>query len=340
MTFTEPQTDLGADARTPYELRWPAWKAILGRVWTNSGRHNVGLMAGGVAFYAFLSFVPLLGALVMTYGLVADPAIVARHMRMIIDLVPAEAARLIYDQLIALTTTAASKKGLGLVLALGVSIYGASRASGGMMSALNVIYEEEDRRGIVRSTGLATLLIAGAVLVGVAGVFAASVLGFVQDMITGIGPVAAIIIKLLTWAVAGLLASATIGAMYRFAPDRADARWPWLSIGAVTATVLWLLATIGFGLYASHFAGYDATYGSLSAIVVLMMWLYLSAYAVLLGALINAEAERQTAVDSTTGPSMPMGRRGATMADMSAAAPDHSFAQEQGSDARTARHAL
>lgn len=334
MNLTQRQIDLGAEARTPDELRWPAWKAILGRVWANSGRHNVGLMAGGVAFYAFLSFVPLLGALVMTYGLIADPAIVARHMRTIIDLVPAEAARLIYDQLIALTTTAASKKGLGLAVAIGVSIYGASRASGGMVRALNVIYEEEDRRGFVRSTGLAALLIVGAVLVGIAGVFAASILGFLQDMIAGIGPVAAVLVKLATWAVAGILASATIGAMYRFAPDRARARWPWLGVGAVTATLLWLLATIGFGLYASHFAGYDATYGSLSAIVVLMMWLYLSAYAVLLGALINAEAERQTAIDSTTGPPLPMGRRGAAVADMSVAAPDQSRAEP-----RVTRHA-
>ncbi len=319
MNFNQQQIDLGAAADSPYAFRWPAWKAILGRVWVNSGRHNVGLMAAGVAFYSFLSFVPLLGAMVMTYGLIADPAIVARHMRMIIDLVPAEAARLIYEQLITLTTTAASKKGLGLALALGVSIYGASRASGGMMSALNVIYEEEDRRGFLRSTGLAALLIVGAVLVGVAGVLAASVLGYVQDMIAGIGPIAATLVRMVTWVVAGLLASLTIGAMYRFAPDRADPRGSWLALGAVVATLLWLLATVGFGVYAANFGGYDATYGSLSAIVVLMMWLYLSAYAVLLGALINAETERQTALDSTTGTPRPMGQRGAAMADMSAA---------------------
>jgi len=319
MTATEDQDDLGATASSPGVLRWPAWRAILGRVWINSGRHNIGLMAGGVAFHGFLSFVPLLGALVMTYGLIADPSTVTEHMRMIIDLVPAEAAKLIYDQLLSLTTAAASKKGLGLGLAMAVSIFGASRAAGGMMSALNVIYEQEDRRGILRSTGIATLMIVCAILIGIVGVLSASVLGFVEDLIGGLSAIGATLVRMATWVLAGLLASATIAAMYRFAPDREDARWRWLSVGAVLATISWLLVTIGFGFYASRFGGYDVTYGSLSAIVVLLMWLYLSAYAILVGALVNAEAERQTCVDSTVGPPQPLGERGATMADMSAA---------------------
>jgi membrane protein len=110
-----------------------------------------------------------------------------------------------------------------------------------------------------------------------------------------------------------------LGAMYRFAPDRADARWQWLSLGSGLATLLWLLTTLGFGLYASWLGDYDATYGSLAAVVVLLMWLYVSAYAVLIGALVNAEVERQTSRDTTTGPEEPMGERGATMADTSAA---------------------
>ena len=319
MATTPHQIDLGAQAASPAAFGWPAWKAILGRVWINSGRHNVGLMAGGVAFYAFLSFVPLLGALVMTYGLIANPAVVARHMQMIIDLVPADAAKLIYDQLIALTTSAASKKGFGLLIALAVSIYGASRASGGMMSALNVVYEQEDKRSFVRSTMISSALIVGAIAIGIVGVLSASMLGFVGDMVSGIGTIAAAIVQIVTWLIDAALASFTIGAMYRFAPDRADARWQWVSVGALLATILWFVATIGFGFYAANFAGYDVTYGSLSAIVVLMMWLYISAYAVLIGALVNAEAERQTAIDTTTGRPQPMGERGATVADMSEA---------------------
>lgn len=312
-------TSAGRDAATPRELDWPAWKAILGRVWINSGTHNLGLMSAGVAFYTFLSFVPLLGALVMTYGLMADPAIVAQHMRKIIDLVPKDAARLIYEQLVALTTAAEGKKGLGLLVALLVSIYGATRASGAIITALNVIYEEQDKRGLIKGTIVSALLIVAAIVIGIVGVLSASMLGYAQTLLGGTGPVAVAVSKVATWLAAGLLCCVAIGGMYRFAPDRADARWSWLSLGSLIATVLWLGATLGFGAYAANFAHYDATYGSLGAVVVLLMWLYVSAYAILLGGLINAETERQTARDSTTGPERPMGTRGAVMADTSAA---------------------
>jgi membrane protein len=272
-----------------------------------------------VAFYAFLSFVPLLGSLVMTYGLVADPATVAKHMRAIVDLVPADAARLIYEQLTQLTQSAAEKKGIGLLLALAVSIYGASRASGAMIGSLNIIYEQEDRRSLIRTALIAAALAGGAVIVGLIGIIAASMLNFAQGLVEGLGTVGAVALQAITWTIAAALCSFALGAMYRFAPDRADARWQWLSLGSGLATLLWLLTTLGFGLYASWLGDYDATYGSLAAVVVLLMWLYVSAYAVLIGALVNAEVERQTSRDTTIGPEEPMGERGATMADTSAA---------------------
>lgn len=309
----------GEGASTPRQLPGLAWKAVLGRVWVNSGRHNLGLMSAGVAFYAFLSFVPLLGALVMSYGLLADPATVAEHMRTIIDLVPRDAAKLIYEQLMSLTTAASGKKGLGLLVAMLVSIYGATRASGALITALNVIYEEDDKRGIIKGTLTAALLIVGAIVIGVVGVLAATMLGYAQTLISAAGPVGVVLIRIVTWIAAGVLCCITIAGMYRFAPDRSDARWTWLSLGSVIATLLWLAATVGFGVYAASFGNYDATYGSLGAVVVLLMWLYVSAYAILLGGLINAETERQTARDTTTGPERPMGKRGAVMADMSAA---------------------
>jgi len=157
------------------------------------------------------------------------------------------------------------------------------------------------------------------VIVGLIGIVAASMLNFAQGLVEGLGPVGAVALQAITWTIAGALCSFALGAMYRFAPDRADARWQWLSLGSGLATLLWLLTTLGFGLYASWLGDYDATYGSLAAVVVLLMWLYVSAYAVLIGALVNAEVERQTSRDTTTGPEEPMGERGATMADTSAA---------------------
>lgn len=309
----------GAQAASPMQFSWSAWRAILKRVWAQNDAQNLGLLSAGVAFYAFLSFVPLLGALVMSYGLFADPAAVSRHMATIIGLVPAEAAKLIRDQLLALTTAAAERKGFGLLLALGVSIYGATRASGAIIAALNVIYDEANRRNFIQGTLMSIALIIGAIVTGLLGVVAATMLSVANDLLAGLGPVAVVGVQLLTWVVAGGLCCVAIAALYRFGPNRDRARWQWLSVGSITATLLWLAATLGFGVYAGNFADYDVTYGSLSAVVVLLMWLFVSAYAILIGGLINAEAERQTATDSTTGPAEPIGQRGATVADMSAA---------------------
>ncbi|MEH3107733.1 MAG: YihY/virulence factor BrkB family protein [Sphingomonas fennica] len=310
----------GHHASSPTRLPWAAWKQIGWRVWAKMGDDNIGLLAAGVAFYAFLSIVPLFGAVVMTYGLVADPANVARHMQTIIELVPADAARLIYQQLIDVTTAAAGRKGLGLLLALLLAIYGAMRASSAIVMALNVIYEQHERRSFIRTTLLALAITVGAVAIGITGLIGASLLALLKPIADWLGPVGAALTAILTWSIAAILASTAIAAAYRFAPDRSDARWRWLSFGSGLATFLWLVATVGFGFYASRFGDYNATYGSLGAVVVLLLWLWVSAYAILLGAEINAETERQTAVDTTTGHPRPMGQRGATVADM--VAPD------------------
>lgn len=317
MSLSAAESNAGADTPVGFDLE--AWKAILGRVWAGNARHNLGLMSAGVAFYAFLSFVPLLGALVMTYGLIADPATMVEHMRSIIDLVPREAAKLIYEQLVNLSAAGATKKGLGLLVALLVSIYGATRASGAIITALNTIYAEEDKRGFIKGTLTSFALIVAAVAIGIVGIFAATTIGYAQVYMDGLGDLGALTFKIVTWLATGILCCLTIGGIYRFAPDRADARWPWLSLGAVIATLLWLGATLGFGSYAASVGNYGATYGSLGAVVILLMWLYLSAYAILLGGLFNAETEFQTSRDTTTGPALPMGERGAVMADTSAA---------------------
>lgn len=313
-----PEVRLGAQATSPAALTWRGWTETLKRVWTNSGNHHVGLMSAGIAFYAFLSFVPLLGAIVMLYGLFADPASVAEHMRLVIQVLPADAASLINEQLADLALAATETKGIALVIALGLSVVSASRASGAIMESLNVIYEQQNTRGFLRGTIVSAVLIVAAVIIGLTGIAAAALMGFANDFIGG-GTALAPIVRSVIWVIAGALCCFTLGAMYRFAPDRADARWQWLSVGAVVGTILWLIATVMFGIYAANFGNYDVTYGSLGAVAVLLMWLYVSAYAVLIGAMINAEAERQTARDSTTGPELPLGHRGATVADTSAA---------------------
>lgn len=295
------------------------WRDIARRVWRNSDRHHLSLMSAGIAFYAFLSFVPLLGALVMSYGIIADPTAVGRHMAFMIEVLPTDAARLVNEQLVALLVAASKKKGVALIVAMGLSIFSASRAAGAMIEALNVIYEQTNGRGLIRNWLVAMALIVAAVAIALTGLAAAALFAFAEALFASAGPFVAPLSRALAWTTAALLCCLTLGAMYRFAPDRSDARWQWLSLGAAIGTGLWLVATLLFGVYAANFGNYDATYGSLGAVAVLLMWLYVSSYSVLVGALVNAEIERQTADDTTTGPPLPMGRRGARMADVSAA---------------------
>lgn len=311
----KPSDIPGIHSRHPWQHPWRAWRSILKRVYTMDGYHNLALMAAGVAFYAFLSFVPLLGAIVMTYGLFADPATVTSHMATLFELLPADAAKLISDQLISVATTAASKAGLGLGVALVLSVYGAMRASSALIQALNVIYEEEESRNILKTTALSAMLTLGAVFAAIVGLLSAGALAFLQTAVHVLGQAGVVMIQVLTWVVATVIASSAFAFVYRYGPDRARARWEWLSVGSVAATLLWLLATLLFGVYAANFANYNATYGALGAVVVLLMWLWVSSYAVLIGGEINAEAERQTGVDSTTGHERPQGKRGATVAD-------------------------
>lgn len=317
MTSTAASVDdpHGREASSPLAMPRHAWREILGRVWLKTGNDNISLMAAGVAFYAFLSIVPLLGAMIMTYGLIADTSTIADHMRMIIRLVPKDAAKLILDQIISLVTASTGKKGLGLLVALLVSVYGATRASGAIVMALNVIYEQRERRSFLRTTLIAVAMIIAAIGVAITGLLAASVLALLGKWANRLGDVTTIAIGGATWLIAAALACFAIGAAYRYAPDRRDAQWRWISFGSVLATFLWLAATLGFGAYAATIGNYNATYGSLGAVVVLLMWLFVSAYAVLLGASVNAELERQLERDSTTGKAKPLGKRGATVAD-------------------------
>jgi membrane protein len=168
------------------------------------------------------------------------------------------------------------------------ALYGATRASSSIMAALNVIYGQKEDRSFLRTTLISFGIIIGAVVAVIAGLLSATLLAWVQTIAVFLGPIAAILIQVGTWAVAALLASAAIGAAYRFGPSHAPSGWQWLSMGSGLATILWLVATLALGFYVSRFGNYNATYGSLSAVVVLLMWFYVSAYAILLGATINA----------------------------------------------------
>ncbi len=291
-------------------------------MWLMMGFHNLSLLAAGTAFFVFLAISPLLAATVMTYGLLGDVDTVQRQMMMIVELVPQEAAGLIEEQLLAVVNTNSGVTGLTLVVSLALAIFGGMRAANGLIGALNIINSEHESRNIISKTLQAIGLTAAAVMIALTGLISGGMVAWLQSQ-TGdlIGPAAEGFYKLLTWLIAMTIGSAGFALIMRYGPDRRAAKWRWLSPGSLLATFAWVAVSISFSLYVQYVSDYNATYGSLSAIVVFLMWLFLTSYAILVGALLNAEIERQTHVDTTVGHDRPMGERGAVMADVTVGAP-------------------
>jgi membrane protein len=282
-------------------ISWPAlkdWKAVLVRTWKEAGDDNVGLLAAGVAFYGFLAFVPLLASAVLTYGLVADPQSVAEHIQALARTLPREAASIIADQLQAITGSKSGAHGLGLLLAIAIALYGASKGSASVVTALNIAYEVKETRGFIKRTVLALLMTVGLMVVVLFGASAISALAFIEHLLPFSSPVLHTALQVLLWAVAAAVVGLGLALVYRYGPDRPDAPWAWITPGSAVATLLWIAASFGFGLYVSNFGNYNATYGSLGGVVVFLTWLYLSAYIVLMGGEMNSELERQQAKEA------------------------------------------
>jgi membrane protein len=238
--------------------------------------------------------VPLLGAVVLIYGLLADPAAVVRNMAMISSALPAEAGRLISEQLANVVQTAAGKKGLGLAVALAIALFGARNAAGGVISALNAAYEQEEKRSFIKVSLLAFVITAAAVLLLVLAASAVGGLNYLERLLGQPSPVFIIGMNVVGYVFLGGAAAAAAATLYRFGPSRDAGRWTWLSPGSLLFGFSWVLLTLGFSFYVSRFGNYGATYGSLSAVVVLLTWIYLSSYALLVGAEINSEFDHQT----------------------------------------------
>lgn len=304
------------EARTPWAFSLHDLRQVAGRIWLFWGFHNLSLLAGGVAFFCFLAVTPLIAAIVLVYGLVADVATVREQMAMLTRVMPADAASVLETQLTQVVTTSATATGVGLLIAMGLSIYGAMYAANGLIAALNVINSELETRGLVTLTKRALGLTLAAMMIGLTGLISGGVFAWLTSIASPIvGATADMLFRAIAWLAALLLGTSGFALIMRYGPDRSPAKWSWLTPGAVVATLLWMAASFGFSLYVAYISNYSATYGSLSAVVVFLMWLYLSAYGLLLGALVNAELERQTPADSTHGPDRPLGSRGAVLAD-------------------------
>lgn len=291
------------------------WWKVLKRTWAEAADDNIGLIAAGTAFYGFAAIVPLLASVVLIYGLVADTATVVANIRALFNVLPEDAARVISDQLATVVGTSEGKKGFGLVIALGIALYGGTKGASSIVTALNIAYEEKETRGLIVLNLLAFAITGGAVMLALVAALSTAAFALLDSLIPGAPEIMLLAIRLVSYGVLASLGVTAAACLYRFGPNRHKAKWAWLTPGSLAATVIWLGATIGFGVYVSRFGNYGATYGSLSAVIVLLTWLWLSAYVFLLGAELNSELEHQTTSDTTTGGATPMGTRGATVAD-------------------------
>jgi membrane protein len=304
----------GRDAERPGEIPPRGWFAILKRVKAEVKEDNVTLLAAGVAFYGMLAIFPAIIAVVTVYGMVADPAQVESQVSEFAKGLPSGADQLITEQLTNVVNAGQQALSIGLAISLLAVLWSASGGVQGLVKSLNLVYDERETRGFVKLRGLSLLLTLGAIVVVVVALALIAVFpGVVDDL--GLGQAGELAASIVRWVVLALVVLTALAVLYRYAPDRANPRWRWVSWGAVVALVVWLLGSVGFSWYVDSFGKYNQTYGALAAVIVLLLWLFLSSFAVLLGAELDAEIERQTARDTTTGPDRPLGERDAEVAD-------------------------
>ena len=304
----------GRHAETPSQIPARGWKDILLRVKDRISRDHIAIIAAGVAFCTFLAIPSALTALVALYGLVFDPSDVQRRMASMQGVMPGDASNLISAQLNTVTASSHSKLGISLVIAVIIALWGARSGMTTLITAVNISYAQEEKRGFIRLQATSLGLTAGGIVFAVVALALIAVLPAIIGFLP-LGGSGRTLATALRWPIVLLMVIIGLAALYRLAPCRSGARWQWASWGAVAATVLWLIGSALFSVDVGRFASYNKTYGSFGAVVVLLMWLYLSAVTVLLGVELNAEMEHQTERDTATGQEEPMGQRGAKVAD-------------------------
>jgi membrane protein len=302
----------GGEADKPTEIPPKGWLQVVKRGWAEAKTDQVPLLAAGVAFYAFLAIFPLVIATVLIYGLVVPPDQIAGQIGQLTEGMPGDVSRLITEQI----TVASSQQtgaGIGLAFAILLALWSASGGMGNLMTAISTAYDEEEKRSFIKKRAIALVLTIGAIVFLIVMLSLVAVFPIIANLIDN--GVVRFFLQVARWVLLAVLISIALAVLYRVAPDRDGPKMRWVSVGAGTATVLWLIASLGFSIYVANFGNYAKTYGALAGIVVMLFWLWITAYAILLGAEINAEAEQQTIRDTTKGPEAPLGERDAVKAD-------------------------
>ena len=275
---------------------------------------NVDIIAGGLALYALLAVFPALAAAVSIYGLFASPADIAAHLQQVGTALPEDAMRILQKQLSDLSQHPSDTLSVGVIIGIVLALWSARKGMVALMTATNVAYDEEEHRGFFKQLFVSLAFTSGAVIGFLAVLFLGVAVPVALSFLP-LGHATQIVLLTVRWVLLFGVAVLGLAVLYRFAPDRHAARWRWITPGSLVAALLWLIGSALFALYVRNWGSYGETYGALGGVVVLLMWFYLSGYIVILGAEINAEMERQTVRDTTTGEPKALGSRGAYSAD-------------------------
>ncbi|WP_258589563.1 YihY/virulence factor BrkB family protein [Mesorhizobium sp. AR02] len=313
-TAGEVGQERGREAEWPSQIPVLGWKDIAWRVWEEFNKDRMLLVAAGATFYLLLALFPALAAFISLYGFVADPVTVADHVSYLAGLLPSGGLDLIRQQLQALAHQNTGALGVGFFVGLAIALWSANSGIKALFDAMNIAYAETEKRSFLKLNIMSIAFTIGALMIGIVLLLTVGVVPALLSYLY-LDKWAEVLFTLARWPILMLAILTGISLIYRFGPSRAKAKWRWLSWGAVMATLVWLTASWLFSFYLQHFANYNVTYGSLGAVVGLMMWTWISVVILIVGAAINAEMEHQTSRDSTTGPPLPMGQRGAVVAD-------------------------
>lgn len=276
----------------PGALSAAQWKDVAVATWKETKADNVPLLAAGVAFFALLALVPALVALVSIYGLVADPEQVERQVSDLLGAAPQEVRRLIETQLQSVVESSNTGIGFGAAFGLLLALWSASNGMRHMIAAVNAAYDETESRTFLRQRALALVMTLGAIVFLAVAFGVIALLPALLDG-TRLSDVARSVIGIARWPLLALSILVGLAVLYRYAPNRDEPRWQWVSVGAVVATALWVLASLAFSVYAANFGRFNETYGSLGAVVVVMLWLFLTAFVVIGGAELNSVLEQR-----------------------------------------------
>jgi membrane protein len=308
------QAGHGRDSSSPFQIPWAGWKDILWRSYVRIGEDRLLATAAGVVFFGLLAVFPAITALVSSYGLFTNPSTIGANLQTLALMLPEGSFEIVQDQIARVLEKGDTALGATFLFGLALAIWSANAGVKAVIDALNVVYEEREKRGFVRLNLLSLAFTSGGIAALLLMVGAVVAVPLALDHL-GLAPQSRLIVSLARWPLLLVILLVALGLLYHFGPSRRAARWEWLGVGTLAAALLWIAGSSALSWYLSNFANYNATYGSLGAAIGLMMWMWMSAIIVLCGAELNSEIEHQTALDSTVGPPRPPGARGAVMAD-------------------------